>query len=343
MRGTLLIPFTVATFAIPNFVFAQSQEKNVVPVTVDSFVRAESDMYLGNMLKDSSLGKFGHRRKPSSIDNQTLTNQNRDTLYSAAVFDLEAGPATITLPDDRKHFMSMQIVNEDHYVPMLFYGPGSYTLDQAIVGTRYSAAVIRIVVDPADANEVKQGIALQDAIKVDQPGPGKFDIPNWDQVSQKRMRDALIMLGSSISDFKKAFGQKEQVDPVRHLIGTALAWGSSPVTDATYRNITPGRNDGVAIHKLILKDVPPDLFWSIGIFNAQERSPSREENNSSLCNATAQPGKDGSIVVQFGGCDGRIPNCLSIMPHWTYTVRVYRPRTESRDDKWLFPQAQAVP
>jgi hypothetical protein len=234
-------------------------------------------------------------------------------------------------------------VNEDHYVPMLFYGPGSYTLDQAKVGTRYAAAVIRIVIDPADANEVRQGIALQDAIRVGQSGPGKFATPNWDQVSQKRMRDALITLGSSIPDYKNAFGQKEQADPIRHLIGTALAWGSSPVNDATYRNITPGRNDGVAIHKLTLRDVPPDVFWSIGIFNAQEHSQSGEENQRSLCNATAQPGQDGSIVVQFGGCDGKIPNCLSIMPRWTYTVRVYRARMESRDDKWGFPQAQPVP
>ena len=42
---------------------------------------------------------------------------NRDTLYSAAVFDLDAGPVTITLPDAGKRFMSMQVIDEDQYTP----------------------------------------------------------------------------------------------------------------------------------------------------------------------------------------------------------------------------------
>ena len=49
---------------------------------------------------------------------------NRDTLYSAAVFDLDAGPVTITLPDAGKRFMSMQVIDEDHYVPAVVYGAG---------------------------------------------------------------------------------------------------------------------------------------------------------------------------------------------------------------------------
>ena len=50
---------------------------------------------------------------------------NRDTLYSSALFDLDAGPVTITLPDAGKRFMSMQVINEDHYVPEVFYGAGA--------------------------------------------------------------------------------------------------------------------------------------------------------------------------------------------------------------------------
>ena len=37
---------------------------------------------------------------------------------------------------------------------------------------------------------------------------------------------------------------------------------------------------------------------------------------------------DGSVTVQFGGCDGKTPNCLPIMPGWNYIVRLYRPRKE---------------
>lgn len=87
---------------------------NAVPVTVDNFIRAESDLYFGNMVKDGGLGKFLHRREPAAIDNQTVIRLNRDTLYSSAVFDLDAAPVTITLPDAGKRFMSLMVINQDH-------------------------------------------------------------------------------------------------------------------------------------------------------------------------------------------------------------------------------------
>ena len=38
--------------------------------------------------------------------------------------------------------------------------------------------------------------------------------------SQKKIRDALLALGTTLSDTKRMFGPKDQVDLVRHLIGT---------------------------------------------------------------------------------------------------------------------------
>ena len=113
-----------------NAVQAQSPAGNAVPVTVDNFIRAESDLYMGNMVKDGSFGKFLHRREPASIDNQTVIRLNRDTLYSAAVFDLDAGPVTVTLPKAGRRFMSLQAINQDHYAPAVYYGAGAHTLDR---------------------------------------------------------------------------------------------------------------------------------------------------------------------------------------------------------------------
>ena len=75
---------------------------------------------------------------------------NRDTLYSSAVFDLDAGPVTITLPETNQRYMSMLVVNEDHYAQAFYYAPGTYTLDRNSIGTRYVLAVIRTLVDPTD-------------------------------------------------------------------------------------------------------------------------------------------------------------------------------------------------
>jgi len=110
--------------------YGQSSSGNAVPVTVENFIRAESDLYFGNVVKEGSFGKFTHRREPAAIDNQTVIRLNRDTLYSSAVFDLDAGPVTITMPDAGKRFMSLMVVNEDHYVPSVTYDPGLTSLQR---------------------------------------------------------------------------------------------------------------------------------------------------------------------------------------------------------------------
>src|SRR6266852_1744637 len=154
-----------ASLSIINAAHAQSPAgSKAVPVTADNFIRAESDLYFGNIAKDGAFGKFIHRREPAAIDNQTVIRLNRDTLYSSAVFDLDAGPVKIVLPNAGKRFMSMQVINEDHYVPEVVYGKGSYTLTKDKVGTRYLAVAIRTLVDPVDPKDIEQVRALQDAI-----------------------------------------------------------------------------------------------------------------------------------------------------------------------------------
>ena len=316
---------------------------NAIPVTVDNFIRAESDLYFAGILKDSgATGKFLHRREPARIDNQTVIRLNRDTLYSSAVFDLDAGPVTITLPDAGSRFMSMQVINEDHYVPEVVYGKGNYTLTKDQVGTRYVAVAIRTLVDPADPKDIEQVHALQDAIKVSQKSVGTFEAPNWDQASQKKVRDALLVLATTLPDFKKAFGTKAQVDPVRHLIGTAAAWGGNPDKDATYLNITPAKNDGSTVYKLNVGKVPVDAFWSVSVYNADGYFEKNPYDAYSLNSITAKKNADGSIAIQFGGCDGKIPNCIPIVKGWNYTVRLYRPRPEILNGTWKFPEPQPV-
>ena len=249
---------------------------------------------------------------------------------------------TITLPDAGKRFMSLQLINEDHYVPGVFYGAGSYTIDKQKVGTRYVATAVRTLVDPNDPEDVKQVHALQDSIKVEQASPGTFEVPSWDPVSQKTVRDALLVLATTIPDFKKAFGTKEEVDPVRHLIGTAAGWGGNSDKDATYLNITPSKNDGTTTYKLSVKDVPVDGFWSVSLYDAKGYYEPDEFNAYSVNNITAKRSEDGSIAIQFGGCDGKIANCLPIMKGWNYTVRLYRPRAEILDGSWKFPEPQPV-
>jgi len=319
---------------------AATPAPDAVPVTADNFGRAATDLAFAGALKDGGFGKFHHFRELTPLDHQIVIRQNRDTLYSPAVFDLDAGPVTITLPDPGKRFMSMQVFDEDQYTHLVAYKPGTYTLRKQDIGTRYALAALRVLVDPNSPDDVKAVHALQDQVKVSQPGgPGTFEIPKWDTVSLGKLTDALTVLGDTLPDKNGMFGSRKDVDPVRRLIGVATAWGGNPAKDATYLNVVPPKNDGQTVYHLDVKDVPVDGFWSVTVYNAKGFFDPNTLNAYSVNNLTAKRADDGSVRIQFGGCDGQVPNCLPITPGWNYIVRLYRPRAEILDGRWKFPEA----
>jgi Protein of unknown function (DUF1254) len=97
--------FATFTLCALGGAHAAPPDRSIV-VTPDNFPRAESDLFFSGVVKDGGFGKFMHRREPTPPGKQTIIRMNRDTLYSAAVFDLDAGPVTITLPDPGKRFLS---------------------------------------------------------------------------------------------------------------------------------------------------------------------------------------------------------------------------------------------
>lgn len=305
-------------------------------VTVDNFTRAETDTYFKNRVDQGCLGKFCHDRGPGPVDNQRTVRLNRDTPYSVAVFDL-ASPVTIVMPDAGKRFQSMMVINEDHYIPLISYAPGSFTLTEEKMGTRYVQVLVRTFMDPNDPAGMQAGHALQDQIKAIQSDPGKFEAPDWDQAQRQQLRKSLLRLGPFVPDSRGMFGAKADVDPVRHLLGTAGGWGGNAAQDALYINVNPKGNDGETPHTLTVRDVPVDGFWSITVYNPKGfyEAP---ENAISVNNVTAKKDADGAVTVHFGG-DPAQPNYLRIMPGWNYTVRLYRPRAEILDGKWMFPEA----
>lgn len=261
---------------------------------------------------------------------------------SADVFDLDAGPVTVTLPDARNRFLSMQVINQDHFTPLVVYDGGKHTLNREQIGMRYVFTAIRILADPNDPQDIAEAVRLQDAIRVEQPGgPGEFEAPAWDPGSQKTVRDALNVLADTLQDKNRMFGAKGEVDPVRHLLGAASGWGGNPDKDAVYLNVVPKQNDGKTPYTLTLEDVPVDEFWSISVYNKDGSFEKNEQNAYTVNNITAQRNADGSVTVHFGG-DQTATNYLPITPGWNYLLRLYRPRTQILDGSWTPPRPRPV-
>ncbi len=214
-------------------------------------------------------------------------------------------------------------------------------------GTRsergYILVGVRILVDPNDPKDIETVHMLQDGIRVTQPGgPGTFTVPNWDASSQVKVREALLSLGATLPDTKGMFGPRGKVDPVRRLIEAAVAWGGNPEGEALYLNVTPAHNDGKTVYKLTVKDVPVEGFWSISVYDHKGHFVPNPQNAYSLNNLTAKSAQDGSFAIQFGGCDGSIPNCLPTPPAWNYLVRLYRPKPEILSGAWTFPEPEVA-
>ncbi|TPQ32560.1 carboxylesterase [Cupriavidus pinatubonensis] len=322
---------------------AHAQSAAPVAVTVDNFARAESDRYFDRVVKRGALGRFMHARTLMPVEAQTVVRGNRDTLYSSAVFDLDAGPVTVSMPDAGHRYMSMSVFNEDHYVAAVHYGAGRYVLSKENVGTRYALVGVRTMVDPRSADDVRLAHAMQDAIAVSQPGgPGRFEIPAWNMASQDALRHALVTLGATVPDSRGMFGAPGKVDPVRHLVGSAIAWGGIPERDAFYLIVNPARNDGKTGYRLDVPRVPVDGFWSISVYNAAGYFEPNAQQAYTINNLTAKAGPDGAVSIRFGNCAPDTPNCLPTMPGWNYMVRFYLPHAEILDGRWKFPQAQAA-
>jgi hypothetical protein len=320
---------------------AQEQLGNMVPVTADNFNRAESHLYFRNSIKGGGAGKFHHVRVVLPIDHQTVIRGNRDTLYSSGVFDLDAGQLTVTLPDPRGRFMSMIAIDEDQNAIETVYAPGTFTYTKERVGTRYVMLGVRTFVNPMDPKDLDKAHALQDGVTSKQSGTGTFDFPNWDPVSQKKVRDALIVLAGTLPDTKGMFGPRDQVDPIRHLIGSATGWGGNAPEDAYYLTVVPPKNDGKTVHRLTIRgEVPVKAFWSVSVYGPDGYFQKNAQDSYTLNNLTAKKDDDGSVTIQFGGCDGKIRNCIPIMAGWNYWVRFYRPRKEILDGTYKFPEPQ---
>jgi len=171
--------------------------------------------------------------------------------------------------------MSLQVIDEDQFSLGVVYGT------RQAIRTRWkkSAPVMcwpefARLTDPTKPNDLGRGprvYKMRSASRQTNPGtPSKCQ--TWDKENQKKVRDALILLGTTVRDTKRTFGTRAQVDPVRHLIGTADRLGLAIrrpnaffISASTPGEKTMARPSTV----LTVMDVPVDGFWSISVYNAE--------------------------------------------------------------------------
>lgn len=317
-------------------------EARDVPVTLDNFVRAATDIEFGKYLPlAGGVNLLFHVREPTPIDQQPTIRMNRDVLYSGAVIDISEG-ATLTLPEMGERYVSAQIVNQDHYMNDVFLGGGDYALDMETFDTPYVVAIIRTLVDASDPDDLAAVHALQEQMTLTANSAKPFIIPDYDEESFQAVKAAALELARHMPDSSLAFGPKEQVIPIRYFLGAAFGWGGLPEDQAYYLNIEPGLPAEGTYKIDVPADVPVEEYWSISLYNADGFYEKNAMGTYNFNSVMGDRSDDGSMTVHFGGCeDGRV-NCLPIMEGWNYTVRLYRPGSEVLDGSWTFPTVEAA-
>ena len=308
-------------------------------VNVANFARAESDVAIKKLVGAVDLGTWFHLRAPTPLDQQKVIRMNRDTLYSSAVLNLSE-PATVIMPETGGRYQSLHVISQDHY-SFAKTKPGRYELTQENVGSRYAYLIVRTFCDADDPEDIKATNALQDALKVEGGGSGALDIPDWNIEQMMEARSALNTLAKLGASNIGAFGTKEEVDPINHLVFTAAGWGGLPNKQTIAELGSVENNDGSPHVLNVPKDVPVRAFWSVIVYDANGFIPENDLGIYSYNNVTAKSNADGSITIHFGGDPNQI-NYLPIAAGWNYAIRMYEPEEEILNGSWTFPKIVSV-
>jgi hypothetical protein len=304
-------------------------------VNVDNFRAAETARLFDEGLRvTGGVNQWFHYRVPAGVETQPVIRMNRDTLYSYAIVDISEG-ASVTLPDAGDRYMTMMVVNAEHYINRVFSGPGTYELAVDEYETPFVNLSVRTLVDPADPEDVAEVNRLQDLLVVNANSSQPFTHPDYDEPSLSETRDALLALSEGLPDSERTFGSRSEVDPTRHLIGTAFGWGGLPETEAYY--YIESQPMPVGRYTFTFGDVPVDGFWSVTIYNRDGYLEPNSYDSYNLNGVTSDAEPDGTVVLNLSPEPDGLANHLYVMDGWNYALRLYKPRRAVVDKSWTPP------
>jgi hypothetical protein len=307
-----------------------------IKVTPETFIRAESDrMFFGVAQQAGGVNRFFHYRRLPRLDEQFVVRINKDTLYSIAVVDT-AGGATITVPEiPAGRYMSVYLVDNDHYSPFTIYTSGTHELPR---DTQYLGVGVRIqVFDPADSAEMSLINEWQDQFVITANSADPVPAFKWEAESLNALRAQYEKEAANYSSWKGMMGPRGKVDEeIRHL-ACAAAWGLFPEWDAIYLNYN--RDHPADVCHCATYQVPENgAFWSITVYGADGYLKSEK----SIINPTnVKLNDDGTFTVHYGSQEicGDVPNRLDVSEGWNFLMRVYLPGPSVIDETYQLPTA----
>ena len=326
---------TPAASAAPNFAAIHADEAGEkIAVTLDNYEEAESDLAFYNVTKLVGMNTFFHFPTGAfDLDNQTVVRMNRDTYYSAAVIDTTQG-ATVTIPETNGRYLSVMVVQNDHYIDQVFLEAGTHEITS---DTDFAMVAMRIRANQNDPDDDDAIAALRAGVKLEVGGNASHVRPNYDMEQLVALRDELTVEGTKLGTLMGMQGAHGTIERMMHLYGTAIGWGLLPDAQAQYLGSAKFPNDGCYMASY---DAPPfnePGFFSITIYDAEGWI---YDENGILNEFNMNLNDDGSFDAYFGEC-GDVDNNLPTVDGWNYILRIYEPKLDELQD-FRLPEMKKV-
>jgi len=249
---------------------------------------------------------------------------NRDTYYSGAIIDTTQG-ATVTIPETNGRYLSVMVVQNDHYIDQVFLEPGTHEITS---DTDFAMVAMRIRANQSDPADDEAIAALRAGVKLEVGGSASHVRPNYDMEQLVALRDELTVEGTKLGTLMGMQGAHGTVDSLMHKFGTAIGWGLLPDAQAQYLGSPKFPNDGCYMASYTAPPFSEPGFFSITIYDADGWIYTEDgilnEFNMNL-------NEDGSFDAYFGEC-GDVDNNLPTVDGWNYILRIYEPKLEELQD-----------
>jgi hypothetical protein len=312
-----------------------------VIVTPETYIRAETDAAFADFVRRAGgqVNTNAFVRKPTLLADQPVIRMNRDTLYGSAVIDTSGG-ATITVPKaDDGRYLSVLVIDNDHYAPAVYYEPGTYQLPD---DTRYVLLLYRVqLLDDADPQDIAAANALQDQFIVQASSAVPFPAPQWDVDSMLALRRAYEPEFSAFAQFEPDWmGPRGAVNEETRHLAAAGAWGLFPERDAVYINYA-GPTDASGCYTATYDIPETDAFWSITVYGSDGFIKS---DKATINGQNVKLNDDGTFTAYFGSVDacGDKANRVDAPEGWNFLMRIYRPGSSVLDGTYELPEVAPV-
>lgn len=337
MKKTLiaLALSSVVTSAIASPAIDSSEwpvDPNDFGMTAEQYIQTESHAFMSNFINRAGLNNFFHFPSLSTADDTWVVSPNQDSLYSIATVDATNG-FSIEIPDVGDRYLSIHVLNTDHYSPYYVYGGGVHHFDREVLGSDIVAVGIRTstTATPEDIKFVAQQIQPNIKIITDS---NSVQVPELDLETMAKIRAELMPHYSAQENIFGImdYGYVEGQDDWKRILVAAGAWGLSPDDTAMYIGGAPEDSEGNTCYMATFDHVDVEDFLSITAYNSDKFLMTNERNLIST-NRGMEINEDGSFTAYFGGLDCENADKTNFIhtpdDGWNILLRAYTPNVDA--------------